>query len=184
MSCKICETETPLLQSNPDSFLLFHSGYPNPPTRLSLYLLPALRSSTHRIMATSTPTTTPKFPIASPESYLPLRLALLEKEKAHTRAHDAITAERRALPLVEITKPYTFTTLDSNGQEKTVTLLDLFEGRRQLIVKHFMFGPDSTEGCVSCSMGADVSNSHYLHSIFSLSSASSPLFHSGHISKM
>jgi hypothetical protein len=113
-------------------------------------------------MATSTPTPTPtdrpKFQIVSPESYLPLRLALLEKEKAHTRAHDAITAERRALPLVEVTKPYTFTTLDSNGQEKTVTLLDLFEGRRQLIVKHFMFGPDSTEGCVSCSMGADVSN--------------------------
>ena len=78
------------------------------------------------------------------------RRALLEKEKAATRARDALNIERRELPMVEITKDYAF-----EGPEGTVSLLDLFEGRPQLIVYHFMFHPDWEDGCPSCTAGTD-----------------------------
>ncbi len=70
---------------------------------------------------------------------------LLEKEKAHTRAKDAISAERRRLPMVEIDTDYLF-----DGPQGEASLVDLFEGRRQLIVQHFMFHPDWEAGCPSC----------------------------------
>ncbi|HEY5894767.1 MAG TPA: DUF899 domain-containing protein [Chthoniobacterales bacterium] len=97
--------------------------------------------------------------IVSRAEWIEARNALLVKEKAATRARDALNAERRRLPMVRIEKNYVF---DSpNGK---VSLLDLFEGRRQLIVYHFMFEPGDpppgktepwTEGCSGCSLMVD-----------------------------
>ena len=78
------------------------------------------------------------------------RVTLLEKEKAHLRAGDAIAAERRALPKLLVSTPYTFDT--ASGAQ---TLDELFAGRGQLITQHFMFGPDWDAGCPSCSFWAD-----------------------------
>lgn len=89
--------------------------------------------------------------MVSPSDYQPLRLSLLQAEKENTRARDALAKKRRALPVVEVTKPYTFKT--ESGE--TVTLEDLFAGRAQLIIYHFMFGPDWEAGCSSCSMVGD-----------------------------
>ncbi|MGM0429560.1 MAG: DUF899 domain-containing protein [Pseudomonadota bacterium] len=75
---------------------------------------------------------------------------LLVKEKELTRARDALSAERRRLPMVKVEKNYEF-----HGDNGTTSLLDLFEGRRQLIVYHFMFGPDWKAGCDGCSWVAD-----------------------------
>ena len=88
--------------------------------------------------------------IASRDEWLEARTALLEKEKALTRARDELNRERRELPMVEITKDYRF-----QGPDGEVGLLDLFEGRRQLILGHVMFDPDWDEGCPSCSAGID-----------------------------
>jgi predicted dithiol-disulfide oxidoreductase (DUF899 family) len=88
--------------------------------------------------------------IASGEQWLEARKELLAKEKELTRARDALNVERRNLPMVEITKDYVF-----EGPEGKVGLLDLFEGRRQLIVGHFMFDPSWEDGCPSCSAGVD-----------------------------
>jgi len=78
------------------------------------------------------------------------RLALMAKEKAFTRLRDELSAERRALPWRRLETPYTFAGVD--GQQ---TLADLFGGRRQLLVYHFMFGPGAEAGCPSCSFWAD-----------------------------
>src|SRR4029078_5841921 len=82
------------------------------------------------------------------------RDALLVKEKAETRARDALAAERRRLPMVKVEKPYTFT-----GPQGKKSLLVLFEGRRQLLLYHFMFAPPvpgwPDAGCVGCSMVTD-----------------------------
>lgn len=72
------------------------------------------------------------------------------KEKEQMGRQDALNAERRRLPMVEITKPYQF-----SGKEGQVSLLDMFDGRRQLILYHFMFGPDAEAGCTGCSMMVD-----------------------------
>ena len=88
--------------------------------------------------------------IVTRDEWLAARTALLEQEKELTRRRDALSAERRRLPMVEITKDYRFT-----GPEGEVGLADLFEGRRQLLIYHFMFGPDWEEGCPSCSAGID-----------------------------
>ena len=77
------------------------------------------------------------------------RAELLVREKELTRMKDGISAARRRLPMVEIVEPYTFDTV--NGP---ASLLDLFDGRRQLIVQHFMYGNDWEEGCSGCSMMA------------------------------
>ena len=87
---------------------------------------------------------------ASREEWLEARLALLEQEKALTRQRDAVSAARRKLPRVKIDKDYRFQS--EAGEE---TLADLFEGRSQLIVQHFMFGEDWNEGCKSCSLMAE-----------------------------
>jgi predicted dithiol-disulfide oxidoreductase (DUF899 family) len=76
--------------------------------------------------------------------------ALRRKEKEHTRASDALAAERRRLPRVRIEKEYEF-----EGPEGKVSLVDLFEGRRQLLLYNFMFGPNQDEGCDGCSMVVD-----------------------------
>ena len=75
--------------------------------------------------------------VVSRDQWLAARKELLAKEKELTRARDALNAERRMLPMVEIEKPYAF-----EGPEGEATLLDLFEGRRQLILIHFMFDPE------------------------------------------
>jgi predicted dithiol-disulfide oxidoreductase (DUF899 family) len=88
--------------------------------------------------------------IVSREEWLTERKQLLVREKEFTRLRDQVTAERRALPWVKLNKSYVFDTPDG---EKT--LAELFDGRSQLIIKHFMLGPGWKEGCVGCSFGAD-----------------------------
>lgn len=88
--------------------------------------------------------------IVSREEWLAARRAHLEDEKAFTRARDALAARRRVLPWVRIDKNYRFRT-----REGEAGLADLFDGQKQLIVSHFMFGPDWEEGCPSCSFWAD-----------------------------
>jgi predicted dithiol-disulfide oxidoreductase (DUF899 family) len=78
------------------------------------------------------------------------RVELLAEEKAMTRARDALNAKRRGLPMVRVDKVYAF-----EGPAGKASLLDLFDGRRQLIVGHFMFDPRWDDGCPSCSAGAD-----------------------------
>ena len=97
-----------------------------------------------------TSTKPPLPPIVSRDEWRAKREELLAKEKAATRALDALAAERRRLPMVEIEKDYVF-----EGPAGRASLLDLFEGRRQLIVYHFMFGPEQNEGCIGCSMVVD-----------------------------
>jgi predicted dithiol-disulfide oxidoreductase (DUF899 family) len=89
-------------------------------------------------------------PIVSRAEWQRARADLLVREKELTRHKDEVSAARRRLPMVEITEPYLFDT-----ESGPVPLLDLFDGRRQLIVQHFMFGPDWDEGCAGCSMMAD-----------------------------
>jgi predicted dithiol-disulfide oxidoreductase (DUF899 family) len=88
--------------------------------------------------------------VVSGEQWLAARKALLAKEKELTRARDRLNADRRRLPMVRIDKAYTF-----EGADGTVSLLDLFDGRPQLVVHHFMFAPDWDAGCPSCSSAAD-----------------------------
>jgi predicted dithiol-disulfide oxidoreductase (DUF899 family) len=87
---------------------------------------------------------------ATREEWLNQRIALLEAEKEHTRSSDALARRRQELPWVPINKGYRFDT-----DEGSTSLQDLFRGRSQLLVYHFMFGPDYTAGCPSCSMIAD-----------------------------
>jgi predicted dithiol-disulfide oxidoreductase (DUF899 family) len=88
--------------------------------------------------------------VVSRDEWLVSRKGLLAKEKEFTRQRDALNAERRRLPMVRIEKEYVF-----EGPDGKASLLDLFDGRRQLIVGHFMFSPEWEEGCPSCSAGAD-----------------------------
>jgi predicted dithiol-disulfide oxidoreductase (DUF899 family) len=88
--------------------------------------------------------------IVSREQWIAARTALLAKEKELTRARDLLSQERRDLPWVRVDRPYVF-----DGPDGKVTLGDLFAGRSQLIVYHFMFAPDWEEGCKSCSFWAD-----------------------------
>lgn len=86
----------------------------------------------------------------SREEWLEARKALLAREKDFTRERDALSAARRALPMVRVDKRYVF-----EGPEGSRTLADLFDGKRQLLVYHFMFAPDWEQGCKSCSYIAD-----------------------------
>ena len=88
--------------------------------------------------------------IVGTDDWRAARIALLREEKELTRRRDELSAKRRRLPMVEITKPYRF-----EGPRGEASLLDLFEGRLQLIVGHFMFHPEWEDGCPSCSAGAD-----------------------------
>jgi predicted dithiol-disulfide oxidoreductase (DUF899 family) len=98
--------------------------------------------------------------IVSHKEWTRARVALLEHEKALTKARDELAAERRRLPMVEVTADYRFTASDGG----TRTLLDLFEGRHQLIVDHYMFDPDWENGCMSCAGRVDqYGNTAHLH---------------------
>jgi predicted dithiol-disulfide oxidoreductase (DUF899 family) len=88
--------------------------------------------------------------VVSREDWIAARKALLVDEKAMTRARDRLSAARRRLPMVRVDVEYSF-----EGPEGRASLLDLFDGRRQLIVQHFMFDPDWDEGCSSCTAGCD-----------------------------
>ena len=90
--------------------------------------------------------------------WLQARRELLQKEKAFTRARDELSAARRALPWERVEKDYAF---DTPGGRKS--LPDLFDGRGQLVVYHFMLGPDWEEGCKSCSFWADNFNGIDVH---------------------
>jgi predicted dithiol-disulfide oxidoreductase (DUF899 family) len=101
--------------------------------------------------------------VVSPADWQVAHDALLAKEKRATRARDALAAERRRLPMVRIEKDYVFA-----GPDGTARLVDLFEGRRQLVLYHFMFAPDvdgwPTAGCPGCSMFVDqVGHLAHLH---------------------
>ena len=88
--------------------------------------------------------------IVSREEWIAARKAHLDHEKEFTKARDRLSEERRALPWVKVDKAYLF-----DGPAGKVTLADLFKGRSQLVVQHFMFAPDWNEGCKSCSFWAD-----------------------------
>src|ERR671937_42379 len=88
----------------------------------------------------------PHPPIVSREEWLAARIKHLEHEKELTRHRARVTAERRRLRMVRIEKDYVF-----DGPAGKQRLADLFDGRRQLIVYHFMFAPEWEEGCPSCS---------------------------------
>jgi predicted dithiol-disulfide oxidoreductase (DUF899 family) len=88
--------------------------------------------------------------IASRAEWVTARTDLLAKEKELTRQRDALSIERRNLPMVEINKDYDF-----DGPNGTVRLIDIFENRPQLIIYHFMFHPEWDEGCPSCTAGID-----------------------------
>jgi predicted dithiol-disulfide oxidoreductase (DUF899 family) len=97
--------------------------------------------------------------IVSRAEWLSARKELLGKEKAFTRQRDALNAERRRLPMVKIDKDYVF-----EGPNGRATLRDLFEGRQQLIVYHFMFDPGWDAGCPSCSFLTDnIGHLSHLH---------------------
>jgi predicted dithiol-disulfide oxidoreductase (DUF899 family) len=97
-------------------------------------------------------------PIVSQEEWLALRRELLRKEKELTRARDRLNAERRELPWVRVKKNYVF-----DAPEGKVSLMDLFAGRNQLVIYHFMFGPDWKEGCPSCSFTCDHIDGALMH---------------------
>lgn len=97
-------------------------------------------------------------PVVSHEAWIELRKQLLAKEKEFNRLRDQLSAERRSLPWERVDKPYVF-----EGPDGRETLGDLFAGRSQLIVYHFMLGPGWKEGCKSCSFWADNMNGIDIH---------------------
>jgi predicted dithiol-disulfide oxidoreductase (DUF899 family) len=92
----------------------------------------------------------PSHPVVSRDEWLQARTALLAKEKALTKLHDQLSAEQRALPWVKIEKEYVF-----DSPSGKVTLAELFNGRSQLFIKHFMMGPGPAKQCVGCSFEVD-----------------------------
>jgi predicted dithiol-disulfide oxidoreductase (DUF899 family) len=88
--------------------------------------------------------------VVTPAEWLAARKELLAKEKEFTRLRDELSRKRREMPWERVEKEYVF-----HGAKGTESLADLFDGRSQLIVYHFMFGPDWKEGCPSCSFLAD-----------------------------
>ena len=96
--------------------------------------------------------------VVSKEEWLAARKQHLEKEKEFTRLRDQLSRERRELPWLKVEKEYTF-----NGPDGRETLSDLFGDKSQLIIYHFMYGPDWDEGCPSCSFWADNFNGIDVH---------------------
>ncbi len=98
------------------------------------------------------------YKVAGEKEWLAARKALLLKEKKFTKARDAVNAERRKLPWVLVDKDYVF-----DGPQGKESLSELFGKKSQLIVWHFMFGPDWKEGCTHCSLWADSFNGNIVH---------------------
>src|SRR5271156_6145698 len=99
-----------------------------------------------------------KHAVGTREEWLKARLKLLKEEKEHTRRGDELARKRRELPWVRVDKEYRFAT-----EEGTASLADLFRGRSQILMYHFMFGPDYAAGCPSCSAIADGFNGFAVH---------------------
>src|SRR6266545_3975010 len=99
-----------------------------------------------------------KHKIGTREQWLAARLELLNAEKELTRRSDAVARQRQELPWVRVDKPYRFET-----DEGSASLAELFRGRSQLLIYHFMFGPDYTAGCPRCSAIADGFNGSAVH---------------------
>ena len=97
--------------------------------------------------------------VVSRDEWLVARKALLAEEKEFTKRRDALNTRRRELPMVLVDKPYVFT-----GPDGSVGLADLFEGRMQLVVYHFMFQPEWDAGCPNCTGFVDeIGSLEYLH---------------------
>jgi len=96
--------------------------------------------------------------VVDSKDWLAARRALLDREKAFQRARDELAAARRALPWERVESRYLF-----DGPRGEESLADLFRGRSQLVVYHFMFGPDWTDGCKSCSFWADNFERNVIH---------------------
>src|SRR5260370_550431 len=96
--------------------------------------------------------------VGADEEWLAARQALLKEEKEFTRLRDALSQRRRELPWERVDKDYRF-----DGARGKVTLAEMFDGRSQLIIQHFMLGPDWDEGCKSCSFWADNYNGIDIH---------------------
>lgn len=96
--------------------------------------------------------------VVSPAEWLAARKELLAKEKEFTQLRDELSAQRREMPWEKVEKPYVF-----EGPKGTETLADLFDGRSQLVVYHFMLGPGWKEGCPSCSYLADSFDGAVIH---------------------
>src|SRR5262245_34911559 len=103
-------------------------------------------------------TVAPKHKVGTRKEWLTARIKLLKAEKELTHKSDALARQRQALPWVRIDQPYRF--VSDQGPAK---LADLFQGRSQLLVYHFMFGPDYKAGCPSCSSIADSFNGFHMH---------------------
>jgi predicted dithiol-disulfide oxidoreductase (DUF899 family) len=99
-----------------------------------------------------------KHKVVSQNDWFEARKQLLTQEKEFTRLRDRLSLQRRELPWVEVGKDYVF-----DGPAGKVSLAQLFEGRSQLVVYHFMFAPDWEEGCPSCSFWADNFNAISIH---------------------
>lgn len=99
-----------------------------------------------------------KAKVVAPAEWLAARKELLKKEKEFTRLRDELSRQRREMPWEKVEKKYVF-----EGPDGTETLADLFDGRSQLIVYHFMFGPGWKEGCPSCSYLADSFDGAQVH---------------------
>ena len=100
----------------------------------------------------------PAAKVVSSEEWLAARKQLLAKEKEFTRLRDDLSRQRREMPWEKVDKNYVF-----EGPNGTETLADLFDGRSQLIIYHFMFGPGWKEGCPSCSFLADSFDGAAIH---------------------
>ena len=94
--------------------------------------------------------------VVSPDEWTKARVAFLAKEKELTHRRDALAAERRELPWMKIEKEYVF-----DGPNGQVTLSDLFDGRSQLFIKHFMMGPGQVGQCVGCSSRSTTSRASW-----------------------
>lgn len=105
-----------------------------------------------------TTTMTSEHPVVSRDEWVEAHKAHLAREKAFTHARDELTRQRRELPWVKVEKNYVFDTPDGPR-----TLAELFDGRSQLVVKHFMLGPGWEEGCVGCSFEADHAGGALVH---------------------
>jgi predicted dithiol-disulfide oxidoreductase (DUF899 family) len=127
--------------------------------------IPFVRNSQNTIeikgtdtMITEQSSNSPGHKVVSQEEWLTARLKLLKEEKELTRRSDEVAGQRQALPWVRVNEDYRFET-----EHGTATLADLFQGRSQLLVYHFMLGPDYKAGCPSCSSMADGFNGIAVH---------------------
>lgn len=133
----------------------------------------ATNSNPRNPMSTTTlesPEVNTNHQVATREEWLAARKELLEAEKAHTRAHDELARKRRELPWVKVEKDYVFETADGSR-----TLADLFDGRSQLYVYHFMLPPGADQPCSGCSFIADhvdAARQHFEHADLSFAAVS------------